>query len=129
MNRLKELREARGITMREAATLLNMPYTTYVNYEKGAREPNSETLILLADFYETTIDYMLCKTKSNDFFMRSEKQKSNSAPALILSEDEHELVFKYQQLTDLNKGRVLQQIDTLLDTQKQDAANSTQFIG
>ena len=62
MNRLKEMREARGLNMREAARLLKMPYTTYVNYEKGAREPNSETLIQLADFYDTTIDYMLGKT-------------------------------------------------------------------
>lgn len=60
MNRIKELREAKGISMRQAASDLGMPYTTYVNYEKGAREPNSETLILLAD-YCTSIDYMLGK--------------------------------------------------------------------
>lgn len=47
--------------MRDVAKLLNMPYTTYVNYEKGVREPNSETLILLADFFGTSIDFMLGK--------------------------------------------------------------------
>lgn len=47
--------------MRQAAADLGMPYTTYVNYEKGAREPNSETLILLADYFGTSIDYMLGK--------------------------------------------------------------------
>ena len=41
MNRLKSLREDRGMTMKECAMRLKMPYTTYVNYEKGAREPNS----------------------------------------------------------------------------------------
>ena len=61
MNRMKELREERGITMKEAAIQLKMPYTTYVNYEKGEREPNSETLIKIADFYNTSIDYLLCK--------------------------------------------------------------------
>ena len=75
MNRLKEIREARGLNMREAARLLKMPYTTYVNYEKGAREPNSETLIQLANFYETTIDYMLCKTDVNDY-----EEQSNILP-------------------------------------------------
>lgn len=54
MNRMKELREERGITMKEAASTLDMPYTTYVNYEKGVREPNSETLIKIADFYNTS---------------------------------------------------------------------------
>lgn len=68
MNRIKELREAKGISMRQAASDLGMPYTTYVNYEKGAREPNSETLILLADYFCTSIDYMLGKQNAvSDF--------------------------------------------------------------
>lgn len=62
MNRLKDLREARGMNMRETAKALNMPYTTYVNYEKGVREPNSETLIAIANFYNTSIDYLIGKT-------------------------------------------------------------------
>lgn len=61
MNRIRQLRESKGLTMRDVAKLLNMPYTTYVNYEKGVREPNSETLILLADFFGTSIDFMLGK--------------------------------------------------------------------
>ena len=62
MNRIYELRTQMGITMKEAAARLGMPYTTYVNYEKGTREPNSETLILLARFFGTTIDTLLGKT-------------------------------------------------------------------
>jgi len=64
MNRIPELRKERGISMKQAAEQLGMPYTTYVNYEKGVRQPNSETLIDLATFYNTSIDYML--GKSND---------------------------------------------------------------
>lgn len=45
--------------MREAAKQLNMPYTTYVNYEKGHREPTSEVLIQIADFFGTTVDYLV----------------------------------------------------------------------
>lgn len=59
MNRMRQLREERKITMKEAAAQLGMPYTTYVNYEKGVREPNSETLIQIASFYGSTIDYLL----------------------------------------------------------------------
>ena len=50
MNRLSQLRQEKGLNMREAARQLGMPNTTYVNYEKGTREPNSETLISLAKF-------------------------------------------------------------------------------
>lgn len=64
MNRMHELRTEKGISMKEAAARLGMPYTTYVNYEKGTREPNSETLILLAEFYDTSIDYLVGKSSN-----------------------------------------------------------------
>ncbi len=50
--------------MRQAAAALNLPYTTYISYEKGDREPNREMLIKLADFYGTTTDYILDKPDS-----------------------------------------------------------------
>ena len=52
--------------MKEAAAKLEMPYTTYVNYEKGTREPNSETLIKLAKFFDTSIDYLLGKSETSE---------------------------------------------------------------
>lgn len=59
MLRIKELRESKGISMKEAARLLDLPYTTYVNYEKGLREPTSELLIQIADFFGVSIDYLI----------------------------------------------------------------------
>ena len=59
MNKISILREKKGITMREAARQLGMPYTTYVNYEKGLREMNSEVLIQMANFFGVTIDYLI----------------------------------------------------------------------
>lgn len=59
MLRIKELRELKGISMKEAARLLNLPYTTYVNYEKGLREPTSEVLIQIADFFGVSVDFLL----------------------------------------------------------------------
>jgi repressor LexA len=55
-----------------------MPYTTYVSYEKGDREPNSEILIKLADFYNTTVDYIL-GVRDNNF---SDSSKSIKIPVL-----------------------------------------------
>ena len=66
MNRIRELRKEQGISMKEAARQLNLPYTTYANYEKGAREPSAETLITLAAFYRTTIDYLLGNSSHRD---------------------------------------------------------------
>lgn len=49
-----------------------MPYTTYVNYEKCFREPSSETLIDIADFFDTSIDYLLCKSNTRDSISKPE---------------------------------------------------------
>ena len=59
MNRIKEIRTAKGLTMREAAKQLGLAPSTYCNYETGEREPNSEMLIRLADFYGVSIDFMI----------------------------------------------------------------------
>lgn len=59
MNRMKEFREKLGLSMADVAKRLSMPYTTYVNYEKGTREPDSEKLIDIADFYGVSIDCLL----------------------------------------------------------------------
>lgn len=64
MNRMRELRLARKLSMKETAEQIGIPYTTYVNYEKCLREPNSEMLISIANFFDTSIDYLLCKTNT-----------------------------------------------------------------
>lgn len=61
-NRIKSLRESKGYNMRQMASALNLPYTTYVNYEKGAREPNSEQLILISKYFGVSIDYLMGRT-------------------------------------------------------------------
>lgn len=59
MNRLRELREERGMNMKEAAAALGYKYMTYVNYEKEERQMYPEQLIKIADFYGVSIDYLL----------------------------------------------------------------------
>lgn len=61
-DRIKSLRESKGYNMRQMASALNLPYTTYVNYEKGAREPNSEQLILISKYFGVSIDYLMGRT-------------------------------------------------------------------
>ena len=62
MLRLAELRKSRGLTMKEVAQALKIPYTSYVNYEKGEREPSIDKLIFIADFYKISLDYLMGRT-------------------------------------------------------------------
>lgn len=63
MNKLKECRKAKKMTQEEVAKLLNVTTQTYQNYELNKREPNIETLIKLANIFDTTIDYLIGREK------------------------------------------------------------------
>ena len=57
--KLKELRKQKGLTIAEAAEIFNVSTRTYTYYEAEGREPNIEMLCKLADYYNTTVDYLL----------------------------------------------------------------------
>ena len=65
-NRMQLLREEKGLNMKEAAAQLQLPYTTYRNYEQGLREPNSETLVQIANFYGVSVDYLIGRSTSRN---------------------------------------------------------------
>lgn len=67
-NNLKKLREQRGFNMKEIAIELGIPYTTYVGYEKGEREPNSDVLVKIANYYNTSVDFILGVTTTQNIF-------------------------------------------------------------
>lgn len=56
--RLKELRQKKGLTQQEIADLLHVNRVTYTNWEKGNREPNFETIIKIADLLEVSLDWL-----------------------------------------------------------------------
>ena len=57
--RLKEIREARGISQRQAALALNLSPTVYNRYENGIREPSNALLLVIADYFGVTVDELL----------------------------------------------------------------------
>ena len=62
--RLRDLREDRVLTQQELATLLKVSQTTYSRYESGALDIPSTSLIKLAEFYKTSIDYLVGLTNN-----------------------------------------------------------------
>ena len=65
--RLKELRLARGITQQRLAIELNMNQNSISRYENGTREADYQTLILFADYFRVSIDYLLERTDDPTF--------------------------------------------------------------
>lgn len=61
---IKALREDNDLTQQQIAKLLNISQTTYSRYESGALDIPSSSLISLAKFYKTSVDYLLGLTNS-----------------------------------------------------------------
>lgn len=57
--RLRDLREDRDLTQAEVAAFLGMKQPQYFRYEQGYRDIPTDLLIRLANYYETTTDYIL----------------------------------------------------------------------
>lgn len=60
--RLKEIREAKGISQRQAALALNLSPTVYNRYENGLREPSNALLLVIADYFGVSVDELLGRT-------------------------------------------------------------------
>ena len=62
-NRLKELRRSRGYTQVSLQMQTGIEQALLSKFESGERIPPTETLLRLADFYNVSIDYILCRTE------------------------------------------------------------------
>jgi transcriptional regulator with XRE-family HTH domain len=60
--RLKELRTKRKISQLKLAMDLGLNQNSISRYEKGIREADYQTLVLLADYFNVSIDYLLERT-------------------------------------------------------------------
>ena len=61
--RLKELRKQRKISQLKLAMDLNMNQNTISRYENMEREADYKTLILFADYFDVSLDYLLGRTE------------------------------------------------------------------
>ena len=60
--RLKDLRDDKDLSQAEVAGLLNIRQTVNSRYERGAQTIPLQHLLKLADFYNTSTDYILGRT-------------------------------------------------------------------
>ncbi|MCL2862406.1 MAG: helix-turn-helix transcriptional regulator [Firmicutes bacterium] len=59
MERLKELREERGVSQEQLAKAIGIRQQTISQYENGITQPDIQTIKKLCDFFDVTSDYLL----------------------------------------------------------------------
>ena len=70
MEKLRKLREEKGNLQKEIAEKLNMKQQQYQRYENGTTEMPITLLNILADYYETSIDYIVGRTNEKKPYPR-----------------------------------------------------------
>lgn len=62
LRNLRKLRKDRGLTQISLQMKTGIEQALLSKYETGERIPPTDTLVILADFYNVSIDYILCRT-------------------------------------------------------------------
>ena len=63
-NNLKKLRKERNLTQVSLQMQTGIEQALLSKFERGERIPPTESLVVLADFYGVSIDYILCRTEN-----------------------------------------------------------------
>lgn len=101
-NRLKEIRLKQSFKQKDVANILNVTSATYSRYESGEIQPEKNTLIKLADFFNVSLDYLFMRTNSPDILSDND---------ICLCDDEKILIKKYRELDSRGKKAVDDTID------------------
>ena len=97
MKNLRSIRKEKGVTQIRLSIAAEVSQETISAYESGKAFPSVETLIKMADFLETSVDYLLDRTKNS---LPYDNKKSKISEKLIhefnsLKESDQEDVLWY----------------------------------
>lgn len=74
MLKIRDIREDRDLTQKKMSQILNCTQQTYSRYETGEITIDIYNLIKLANFYNTSTDYLLGLTDETKPYPRKEKK-------------------------------------------------------
>lgn len=59
MNKIRELRKEKKLTMKQLGAIFSLSESTISLYENGKHYPDMETMQKFADFFNVSVDYLL----------------------------------------------------------------------
>lgn len=63
---IRMLRKEKNLTQKELGALLNIPYRTIMNWERGIRQPSSQNMVILEEFFGVSGAFLRGKTESRE---------------------------------------------------------------
>lgn len=103
----------KGITAYKICKELNISQTTYSGWKAG-RQPSLDKAIAILRYLEISAD---------DLFQLNSSKTISLNPRPALTAEEETLLEKYNQLTERNKGKAEEKIESLIEEQTKDNDN------
>lgn len=101
---LRYKRKELGLTQKYVSEFLNISRQAYSNYEIGNRSPDLETLTLLCQLFQVSLDELVHQNLENQIAERKGPyqfaMEIKTADTLYLSEDEVDLIMKYRKMSE-----------------------------
>lgn len=95
---LRLLRENHGVSQQKLAEAIGLTQQSINKYENHKIEPDIATLMLIADFFHTSVDYLIGHTEA--------QAEHEGVPVYRLNADEVKLVNQYRQLSLKEKDSI-----------------------
>ena len=84
MKNLKFLRSEKGVSQQKVASVIGYNQQSIHGYENGDHEPDIKTMILLADYFDTSIDFLVGRTEIRKKIEPVDKYALNNEEAKLM---------------------------------------------
>ena len=98
MEKLRYLRKKQNYSMKKLGEIIGVSESTISLYENGHRQPDFNTLIKLADYFNVTVDYLIGRENEKTIL-----QSTTHTPALTQFENELLTIFRKMDIHAQNK--------------------------
>lgn len=106
MKNLRLLRNQKNLSQQKLADILHISQQSVYKYEKGITTPDFQTLMRMADFFDTSIDYLIGYTDI--------PHKIEPVTEHKLNPDEEDLIQKYRSVPSSFRKAVQMVMDEYL---------------
>ncbi|MEG0377847.1 MAG: helix-turn-helix transcriptional regulator [Eubacterium sp.] len=111
-SRLKFLRLSKNLTQEKFANIFYLNKSSISKYEKDKNLPENQLLIKIADFFDVSVDYLLCRTAQQKLLPSNPKPMSGEEflSSYVFSDEETEAFAAYFSFSEDLKKEVLDYI-------------------
>ena len=107
MENLKTLRKKHNLSQQKLADILHISQQSIYKYENDISFPDIELLTQMADYFSTSIDYLVGYTNI--------PHKIEPVTNSMLNDDETSLIKKYRQIPSSKKKLIIKIIESYLE--------------